>query len=136
MDRLKYRKLILKADIQEFKVLLQDGLDVNQRLDRLKRTPLMYSLDTERYNIFNFFIENGADPTLEDYVGGDIFDYLEEMKFFFESGNCCLDYYDVQKRLIEQYPSTYKRLKDTNLIHSDIKKEFYYLNNINELNLL
>ena len=60
--------------------LIEQGADVNAR-NFNGTTVLMYAKDavlrTENYNLIDLFLENGANPLLEDYSGKNLFDYLK-----------------------------------------------------------
>lgn len=73
-----------RRDIVEF--LLKNGADINDR-NYNGTTLLMYAKDFSLKNkdnvLFNFLIQNGANPLLQDWSGKTIFDYItfEEASF-------------------------------------------------------
>ncbi len=59
---------MLQGDILVFKYLVDNGAEIN-RIDKLKRTPLLYAMINRNYSKIRYLIKKGADPRLGLYKG-------------------------------------------------------------------
>jgi len=59
---------VIGRPIGEISELLNKGANINER-DDAGVTPLLYAVGLGRYDLVEFLVENGADPSLPDNSG-------------------------------------------------------------------
>jgi len=88
------------GDIETIKAVIENGFDINKKLNYIGHTLLSIAIKNLQYNICEYLIENGADVNI--VVFGE--NFLTETNIFNKQGNICYNepyYFQYIKLLVD-----------------------------------
>lgn len=76
MELSELHKAAYQGDLDKVKALVNSGCDINQKCPD-EASPIMYAIVEYQFDVCQYLIEQGADLTLRDNDGADVYELAE-----------------------------------------------------------